>query len=138
MLLNTCLFGLSCAVMTEAGITVAMPTFKEILSALKEITEPYELGIHLDIEAYILRRFEKNHPGDVERQKAEVIDHWQRNCGNKYSWKDLADAIERMGTHSNLVKILRDKHIEAIMSTKLEPKDTVDDVDATCMKQGEK
>ena len=124
--------------MTEAGITVVMPMFKEIISALKEITEPHQLGIQLGIEAYILRRFEKDHPGDVERQKAEVIDHWQRNCGNKCSWKDLADAIERMGTHSNLVKMLRDKHSEAIRSTKLEPKDTVDGVGATCMKQGEK
>ena len=92
--------------------TAAVPKLGDIISALKEITDPHELGIHLGIEAYELEKFEKNYPRDVERQKLEAIKHWQRNF--KSSWEALADAVEKMGNHRNLAEQLRDMHLEAV------------------------
>ena len=42
----------------------------------------------------------------------EVIAYWLRN--NNCSWGALASVVEKMGGHGNLVKRLRDKHLEAL------------------------
>ena len=83
----------------------------DILSALKEITRPHQLGIYLNIETYQLEKIETDHPR-IERQMTEVIKYWLRNSTD-CSWKVLASAVEKMGSHGNLVKRLRDMHLEA-------------------------
>ena len=83
-----------------------VPTLDEMLSALQEITDPNTLGIYLGIESHQLDKFEKNHPNDIERQKSEVLKHWEKNCDDR-SWDLLATAVEKMGKHGNLVKKLR-------------------------------
>lgn len=52
----------------------------EILSAIKEVTDPYELGIQLRVTLSKLKAIEKQHPRSIDRQKADVIDNWLRNC----------------------------------------------------------
>ena len=89
-----------------------MPPLDEIVSAIKEITDPHGLGIQLGIETYQLEIFEKNHPGDVERQKSEVIKHWRNNF--ECSWDALACAVEKMGKHRNLVTQLRERDLQAL------------------------
>ena len=89
------------------------PQLGDIVSALKEITEPRELGIHLGIETYELKMFERNYPLDSNQQKMEVLEHWLRNSSD-CSWGALASAVEKMGRHGNLVKTLRDRHKEAL------------------------
>ena len=89
------------------------PQLSDIISALKEITEPHELGIHLGIETYELKMFEKNYPQDINRQKMEVLEHWLRNSSD-CSWEALASAVEKMGRYGNLVKTLRDRHREPL------------------------
>ena len=87
------------------------PQLRDIVSALKEITDPYLLGINLGIEEYELKKIEQNFPRDVDRQMAEVIAFWRRNSSD-CSWGALASAVEKMGGHGILVKRLRDKHLE--------------------------
>ena len=55
-----------------------------------------------------LDTIESNHPGDIDRQKTEVIKHWLRNSPDA-SWTTLANAVEKLGGHDNLVLTLRDK-----------------------------
>jgi hypothetical protein len=84
------------------------PQFGEIISALKEITDPYKLGVQLGIVPHELKKIEKNFPRDVDRQMTEVIEYWQRNSSD-CSWEALASAVDKMGGHGNLVKKLRDR-----------------------------
>lgn len=90
----------------------SVPKLGDIISAIKEISNPYELGIHLDIEEHELDKIEKNYPRDVERQKLEAIKYWLRNCN--CSWEGLADAVEKMSGHRKLVEQLRDIHLKAV------------------------
>ena len=92
------------------------PQLRDIVSALKEITKPYLLGVHLGIEMYELKKIEENYPRDIDRQMAEVINHWLRNSSD-CSWEALASAVEKMRDHGNLVKNLRHRHLEALRTT---------------------
>ncbi len=76
----------------------------DIEEALKEIIEPYRLGMYLGIKEENLKIIEANYP-KRERQKNEIISYWKRNF-NDCSWKALAKAVEKMGGHANLVKEL--------------------------------
>ena len=80
----------------------------DILAALTEITDPYQLGIQLKVDLAELDTIEKNHPENVGRQKTEVIKYWLRNSPDA-SWTTLASAVERMGGHARLVETLREE-----------------------------
>jgi hypothetical protein len=84
------------------------PQLGEILSAIKEITKPHKLGMHLHIPPHELEKIEENFPRDVDRQRTEVIKYWLRNSSD-CSWEALARAVEEMGGHRNLVEKLRDR-----------------------------
>ena len=77
-----------------------------MLSELRIITDPYQLGVFLDIESHVLKEIEKDHR-QVSEQRRAVIEYWHRNC-SECSWGALADAVDKMGDHSNLVKTLRE------------------------------
>ena len=98
--------------MAMAAQHTAVPKLGEIISTIKDISSPYELGIHLGIEDSELDKIEKNYPRDVERQKLEAIKYWQRNFN--CSWEALANAVEKMRCHRNLVKQLRELHLKAV------------------------
>ena len=66
------------------------------------------LGIHLGIRSHELKKIEKQNKDDVRRQMAEVIIYWLHN--KDHSWEILANAVEKMGGHGNLVGELRAKH----------------------------
>ena len=78
-----------------------------IISNLKEVVEPHELGIHLGIKTEVLKKIEKDYQQQVNRQKSEVIEHWLTN-GADCSWGALATAVEKMGEHGKLVEKLRE------------------------------
>ena len=68
----------------------------DIISALKEVTNPHQLGTCLQIERYILEKLKQDRPLKVERQKIEVIRYWLRNNVD-CTWGALANAVEIMG-----------------------------------------
>ena len=72
---------------------------------LKEITNPYQFGLQLDIDPKDLDQIERDHKGNVAQQRSEVIKHWSRN--DKCTWEKAADALKKMGGHGNLEKKLR-------------------------------
>ena len=92
------------------------PQLGEIISAIKEIMDPYTLGVQLGIESHELKKIEKNYPQDLDRQMAEVIEYWLHNSSD-CTWGALASAVEKMGGHGNLVKELRGKHLENTTTT---------------------
>ena len=90
----------------------SVPKLGDIISNIKDISSPYELGVHLGIDEHELDKIEVNYPRDVERQKLEAIKYWLRNFD--CSWEALADAVEKMRRHGNLVKLLRELHSKAV------------------------
>lgn len=77
-----------------------------MMSELRVITDPHQLGVFLGIESHVLKEIEKDHR-QVTEQRTAVIEFWQSNC-SECSWRALADAVDKMGGHSNLVKKLRE------------------------------
>ena len=84
---------------------LSISDLRDILAVLKELSEPYQLGIQLNIPSSTLKTIEKNHPGNIDRLKIEVIEYWLCNSPNT-SWTTLANAVERLGGHANLVQRL--------------------------------
>ena len=82
---------------------------------LSEITQPYQFGLHLGMTPSALQLIERNHPGDVARQRTEVITYWSRN--NECTWEKVADAVKRLGCYGNLEKKLRQMHTRGMHSS---------------------
>ena len=112
-----------------------MPTLADIIPAIEEITEPRKLGVQLKIEPHILTKFEIDYP-KIDRQIEAVITHWQNNSKD-CSWEALAEAVKRMGNHSNLVEKLQKQHSEATKNANLKLNYTVT-VEDEIAKQGTK
>ena len=75
---------------------------------LREISQPVELGLQLDIDYGTLQRIEKDHQGDTGRQMIAVIDFWLKNSSD-CSWGILAKAVKRLGGHDRLVTQINSK-----------------------------
>ena len=81
------------------------PSLSDIEKELQEITDYYKLGVHLGIEEEELKQIEADSCTN-DRRKLGVIGYWQRNFSDR-SWEALANAVEKMRGHANLVKKLR-------------------------------
>ena len=67
---------------------------KIILETLEEVTDWYSLGIHLGLKPYQLKVIEKDHQGDNNRQKLEMLILY---CSlNEFDWKDVIMALTKM------------------------------------------
>ena len=75
----------------------------EVLIAIKEVTKSYQLGIQLKVDLAELDKIERNHHGDIDRQKTEVVKYWLRNSPDA-SWTTLANAMKEMGGYIRLAK----------------------------------
>ena len=91
------------------------PTVSDIVEELSEITDPHRLGMHLGLKEEDLKKIETDHPA-TERQKSEIIYHWKRNF-KPCSWNALADAVEKMRGHANLVEKLRALGVQELNDT---------------------
>ena len=80
----------------------------EIEPLLRDITDAYHLGVHLEVPVAKLNEFERDHPRDVARQRTEVVSYWCDNCDNA-TWDGLAAAVKKLSHHGNLVKKLRER-----------------------------
>lgn len=79
---------------------------KKFLKDTKEVTDWHSLGIQLEIPTSHLRHIEDNYGSNAKRCKMEVIDYWLHNDPEPTQSK-LAQAVEDMGGHANVVQTLR-------------------------------
>ena len=84
----------------------------DVLTAIKEVTKPYQPGIQLKIDSSQLDTIERSHPRDIDRQKTEVVKYWLCNSSDA-SWTTLANAVKRMGGHARLAERLKNKEIKS-------------------------
>lgn len=82
---------------------------KQALRDIKEVTSWYSLGIQLEVETSYLDHIKTNHGSDTEQCRIEVIKFWLRN-DQEPTMKKLAQAVEDMGGHANVVQTLRANH----------------------------
>ena len=99
-------------VSTSMATKLGISDLADVLAAIKEVTRPYQLGIQLTIDSSQLDTIERNHPGDIDRQKTEVVKYWLRNSSDA-SWTTLANAVERIGGHARLAERLKSKGIRS-------------------------
>ena len=69
---------------------------KNLSSELKLIADWHQLGIRLGLLPGQLRQIEKEHPGDIERRKVEVVDLWLQSTPGA-SWRHIVTALREMG-----------------------------------------
>ena len=93
-------------------IYTALVSESDVNLNLEEVTEPFRLGIYLDIKPHVLKTIEKDCPQNTKKQKIEVINYWLRN-GKKCSWETIAKALEQMGDYGELVTQIRKKYLNA-------------------------
>ena len=77
---------------------------KNLSSELKLVSDWHQLGIRLGLLPAQLRQIEKEHPGDIERRKVEVVDLWLRNTPEA-SWRHIVIALREMGDLSAAERI---------------------------------
>lgn len=84
-------------------------SLKQILRDTKQVTDWYSLGIYLGIPTSYLKHIEKNYSSDTERCRIEVIDCWLHSDPEP-TQRNLAQAVEDMGGHADVVQTLRARY----------------------------
>ena len=74
-------------------------TFKNILSALKDVVDWKSLGVHLDIRYSKLEEIDVNNCSQVQDCKFAMISFWL-NSDDTCSWKKLVYALKSIGLHA--------------------------------------
>lgn len=83
-------------------------TFKNIIHALKPVTNWKTLGTELDISADKINEIDKNNRGQVADCKHDMVDFWLK-CDISSSWKKLIDALNSID-QKVLAEKIRNSH----------------------------
>ena len=82
-------------------IISTVPTHKELLIELKEVTEWKELGLLLELPFYELKKIEQLNKG-VEENKIELFDLWLKDAETP-TWETIVCAVRKL-YYRNLAK----------------------------------
>ena len=77
---------------------------RNIVLALREVTNWHSVGVALEIKPYKLEEIRLNRMNDVQQCKFSLIDHWLRT-DLEASWRKLASALDEAGEHTSANKI---------------------------------
>ena len=77
---------------------------KNLSSELTLVADWHQLGIKLGLQPARLRQIEKDHPGDTERCKVEVVDVWLQSTPGA-SWRHIVTALTEMGNRSTAERV---------------------------------
>ena len=84
-------------------------TLKRLTYELKPVTNWYLLGINLNLNDDTLRTIQKDHRGDNDQCKIEMLVYWLKSTINP-TWKDVADALHLMDEHK-VAKVIQKRYI---------------------------
>ena len=84
----------------------AKPTLKELSNELESVQKWHSLGVKLELELHQLGTIEKDHYGDSERCKHEMLGCWLRSS-ELPTWKVVTDALHQIGEHAVALQIQR-------------------------------
>ena len=77
---------------------------RNIVLALREVTNWRSVGVALEIKPYKLEEIRLNRLNDVQQCKFSLIDHWLRT-DLEASWRKLASALDEAGEHTSADRI---------------------------------
>ena len=86
-------------------------TLKTLKNALKWVLDWHSLGVNLDLKSHQLGTIEKNHCGDNERCRTEVLICWLDNTTTP-TWEAVAEALDQM-EQGRVADELRRKYISS-------------------------
>ena len=69
---------------------------RNLVLALREVTNWHSVGVALEIKPYKLEEIHLNQMNDVQQCKFSLIDHWLRT-DLEASWRKLASALDEAG-----------------------------------------
>jgi len=84
-----------------------------LFSALRDVSDWYQLGIILGILPAKLRKIEENYPKS-DRRKTETLDTWLQQTPNA-SWSDVVSALQQMGENT-VAESVQQQYIGAVAS----------------------
>ena len=85
----------------------------KLFSALRDVSDWYQLGIILGILPARLRKIEENYRGN-DRRKTETLDTWLQQTPNA-SWSDVVSALHQMGENT-VAESVQQQYIGAVAS----------------------
>ena len=85
----------------------------KLFSALRDVSDWYQLGIILGILPARLRKIEENYRGN-DRRKTETLDTWLQQTPNA-SWSDVVSALQQMGENT-VAESVQHQYIGAVAS----------------------
>ena len=89
-----------CVGTDEVDLTL---TLRNLLTELVEVRDWRTLGVHLAVPKDELSKINARFDGERGRCKKRVLDWWLTNDPQP-SWEKLAQALEKMGPHEELVQ----------------------------------
>ena len=95
----------------------ATPTLKMLTNELKSVLRWHTLGVNLELKLQQLGIIERNHRGDDERCRTEMLGCWLDNTTTP-TWDAVAEALYQMDEH-RVADEIRRKHITVIEGTVL-------------------
>ena len=95
--------------MAMSSLGRVLPEYSEIVNALAPLADKFfELGIQLKIEYKQLKAIKNDNNGNQSLCLHDTINLWQQNnTSGECSWSTLAEAVEKVGGHNNLVSELK-------------------------------
>lgn len=105
---HTCLYSTykSIAFIICVSAAPATPTLKALMNELKSVSDWHTLGVNLDLKSHQLTEIERNHRGNDQRCKTEMLACWQ-NSTTTPTWEAVAEALCLMEAHTVANKIRR-------------------------------
>ena len=73
----------------------ATPTLKELKKVLRSVSDWHSLGIYLDLKTHQLNTIERNHRGDDERCRTEMLAAWLDSTTTP-AWEVIVEALGQM------------------------------------------
>lgn len=75
--------------------STANPGHREVLAKLIGLNKEWNsFGMALELEYREIQEIESNHPGDVKKCLARVIEEWLKQKGKEVSWKTVYEALK--------------------------------------------
>ena len=98
-----------------ANLTDVEAKLRDLVVVLREV-DWYQLGIQLEVPIHILRKIERQNPRDESRMLTEMLEYWKDNEEDP-SWEKIAEALQRIGGHRNIITQIRSKYISHDLSS---------------------
>ena len=98
-----------------ANFTDVDAKLKDLVVVLREV-DWYQLGVQLNVPAYILRDVNEQNPHNVSRKLSKMLEYWKDNEEDP-SWEKIVKALQRIRGHRNIITVIKSKYMSHDLSS---------------------